>query len=68
VHAILDSLDCHTPRRLVANQIDRCDAAEMERARSLEPDALFVSATAGLGLERLRRILREWPPAPDADK
>jgi GTP-binding protein HflX len=52
----------------VANQIDRCDAAEMERARSLEPDALFVSATAGLGLERLRRILREWPPAPDADK
>jgi GTP-binding protein HflX len=68
VQAILDSLDCHTPRRLVANQIDRCDAAEMERARSLEPDALFVSATAGLGLERLRRILRAWPPAPEPDK
>jgi GTP-binding protein HflX len=68
VHAILGSLNCDIPRRLVANQIDRCDAAEMERARSLEPDALFVSATAGLGLERLRRSLREWPPAPAADK
>jgi GTP-binding protein HflX len=62
VHAILDSLDCHTPRRLVANQIDRCDAAEMERASSLEPDALFVSATAALGLQGLRRALRTWPP------
>jgi GTP-binding protein HflX len=66
VHAILDSLQCWIPRRLVANQIDRCAAAEMERARSLEPDALFVSATAGLGLQGLRRALRAWPPAgPD---
>jgi 50S ribosomal subunit-associated GTPase HflX len=65
VHAILDSLDCHIPRRLVANQIDRCPASEMERARSLEPDALFVSATAGLGLQGLRRALRAWPPPPD---
>jgi GTP-binding protein HflX len=65
VHAILDSLDCLIPRRLVANQIDRCAATEMERARSLEPDALFVSATAGLGLQGLRRALRAWPPPPD---
>jgi len=65
VHAILDSLHCHIPRRLVANQIDRCPASEMERARSLEPDALFVSATAGLGLQGLRRALRTWPPPPD---
>ncbi len=68
VHAILDSLHCHTPRRLVANQIDRCDAAAVERARSLETDALFVSATAGLGLEHMRRILRGWPPAPEPDQ
>ncbi|QVL53284.1 MAG: GTPase HflX [Cyanobium sp. M30B3] len=65
VHAILDSLDCLIPRRLVANQIDRCAATEMERARSLEPDALFVSATAGLGLQGLRRALRAWPPPSD---
>jgi GTP-binding protein HflX len=62
VHAILDSLQCWIPRRLVANQIDRCAAAEVERARSLEPDALFVSATAGLGLQGLRLALRAWPP------
>ena len=68
VHGILDELDCQAPRRLVANQIDRCPAAELERARALEPDALFVSATAGLGLQGLRQALRDWPltdpPAP----
>jgi GTP-binding protein HflX len=68
VHAILDSLDCQIPRRLVANQIDRCDAAEMERARSLEPDVLFVSATEGLGLERLQHILRAWPASPAGEE
>ena len=61
VHAILDALECRAPRRLVANQIDRCPAAELERARSLDPDALFVSATAGLGLQHLRTCLRSWP-------
>jgi GTP-binding protein HflX len=52
----------------VANQIDRCDAAEMERARSLEPDVLFVSATEGLGLERLQHILRAWPASPAGEE
>ena len=61
VHAILDGLGASAPRRLVANQIDRCPAAELERARALEPDALFVSATAGLGLQHLRQELRHWP-------
>jgi GTP-binding protein HflX len=62
VHAILDALDCQAPRRLVANQIDRCPAAALERARSLDTDAVFVSATAGLGLQQLRTYLRTWPP------
>jgi len=61
VHTILDSLGCQIPRRLVANQIDRCQTGEMERARSLDGDALFVSATAGLGLQHLRQMLRQWP-------
>lgn len=65
VHAILDGLDSQAPRRLVANQIDRCPAGELERARALEPDALFVSATDGLGLQHLRQELRRWPD-PDA--
>jgi len=54
VHAILDELGSETPRRLIGNQIDRCPAAALEQARALDPLALFVSATGGLGLERLR--------------
>jgi len=66
VHSILNGLDSTAPRRLVANQIDRCPAGELERARALEPDALFVSATDGLGLQRLRQELRHWPhPSQD---
>lgn len=61
VHSILDALESQAPRRLVANQIDRCPATELERARSLEPDALFVSATADLGLQSLRQALLAWP-------
>jgi len=61
VNAILDSLGATAPRRLLANQIDRCPAGEIERARALEPSALFISATAGLGLQGLRQALRRWP-------
>jgi GTP-binding protein HflX len=61
VHAILDGLGSTAPRRLVANQIDRCAAGELERARQLDPQTLFVSATEGLGLQRLRRELERWP-------
>jgi GTP-binding protein HflX len=56
VHSILDELGSDTPRRLIGNQIDRCTAHSLEKARKLDPLALFVSATAGLGLEGLR----EW--------
>jgi GTP-binding protein HflX len=68
VHTILDTLGCQSPRRLVANQIDRCEAPELERALSLEPDALFVSATDGLGLQHLRQTLRQWPDNPAPQK
>ncbi|QPN70955.1 GTPase HflX [Synechococcus sp. CBW1108] len=61
VNTILDSLGATAPRRLIANQIDRCPAAEIERARDLESSALFVSATASLGLQRLKQELRSWP-------
>ncbi len=67
VHTILDTLGSNAPRRLVANQIDRCDAGELERARTLEADALFVSATGDLGLQHLRQGLRTWPPSAAQD-
>jgi GTP-binding protein HflX len=63
VNGILDALGSSVPRRLVANQIDRCPAGELQRAQALAPEALFVSATEGLGLQHLRQELLHWPPA-----
>jgi GTP-binding protein HflX len=57
VHAILDDLHSEAPRRLIGNQIDRCPASALEQARREDPAAIFVSATAGLGLEHLRDCL-----------
>jgi GTP-binding protein HflX len=65
VNRILDGLGSAAPRRLVANQIDRCEAPELERARAMDPQALFVSATAGLGLGRLRQWLGEQVEKPE---
>lgn len=65
VKGILADLDSRLPRLVIGNQIDRCPAGELERALALEPDMLFVSATAALGLQGLRQKLRHWP-APSA--
>ena len=62
VRRLLDRLGSGVPRLVVGNQIDRCPAGELERARVLEPGIRFVSATAGLGLAGLRRQLAEWRP------
>lgn len=61
VHTILDSLGSQAPRRLVANQIDRCPASALEQARSFDADVVFISATEGLGLQHLRDVLQDWP-------
>ena len=67
VQAILDSLNATMPRRVIGNQIDRCASGELERARALEPGMLFVSATAGLGLQHLRQELQSWTAAATTD-
>lgn len=61
VHTILDSLGSQAPRRLVANQIDRCPAGALEQARSFDADVVFISATERLGLQHLRDVLQDWP-------
>ncbi|MEB3261037.1 MAG: GTPase HflX [Cyanobacteriota bacterium] len=60
VRAVLRGFHADRPARVIGNQIDRCPAGELERARALEPDMLFVSATADLGLRHLRGVLRAW--------
>ena len=59
---LLDQLGASQPRLVIGNQIDRCPAGELERAAAMQPPMLFVSATAGLGMERLRQTLAHWPP------
>ena len=61
VRQILEELGSTAPQLVIGNQIDRCPASELERALALEADMAFVSATARLGLNRLRHRLRDWP-------
>jgi GTP-binding protein HflX len=59
VHRLLDSLGSSALRRVVANQIDRCDLEAIHSIRDQEPDALFLSAVRGDGLQGLQDWLRE---------
>jgi GTP-binding protein HflX len=73
VNALLDRLGATPPRLVIGNQIDRCPAGELDRAQALVPGMLFISATADLGLQNLRRHLSHWPasgvaPAAPADR
>jgi GTP-binding protein HflX len=73
VNGLLDRLGASRPRLVIGNQIDRCPAGELDRAQALAPGMLFISATADLGLQNLRRQLSHWPasgvdPAAPADR
>jgi GTP-binding protein HflX len=63
VRSVLNDFKADRPLRVIGNQIDRCPAGELDRARALEPDMLFVSATADLGLRHLRHLLTDWAAA-----
>ena len=63
VRKILTSLNAQVPLQVVGNQIDRCSAGALDRALAQEPQMVFVSATADLGLQRLRDHLNHWPAA-----
>jgi GTP-binding protein HflX len=60
VRSVLNDFHAERPQLVIGNQIDRCPAEELDRAKALEPDMLFVSATADLGLRRLRHLLMAW--------
>ena len=50
--------------------VNKCDAAgdlALARLRHLLPDAVFVSARRGDGIERLRARIAELLPRPDVD-
>ncbi|MEV6276080.1 GTPase HflX [Nocardia sp. NPDC051832] len=47
------------PELLVVNKIDNADPTELTRLRAMLPDAVFVSARTGAGLQELRDRLAE---------
>ena len=53
------------PSLMVFNKIDRIDAATLERLRNLAPEAHFVSAATGQGLEELKAAVEAGLPKPD---
>ena len=59
MHRLLDDLGSTALRRVIANQIDRCEASAIEAIHQRESDALFLSAVRGDGLEGLQQWLRE---------
>ncbi len=57
VHELLDSLGSKAIRQLVANKIDRAETKALEAVKSVEPTALYLSATSGSGLKGLKNFL-----------
>ena len=67
VHRLLDELGSTALRRVIANQIDRCEATAIETIHQRDPDALFLSAMRGDGLQGLQQWLREQFFDPGAE-
>lgn len=55
------------PEQLVINKIDLAEPDQIAVLRSLFPDAVFVSAHTGEGMEQLRATIEERLPRPKVD-
>jgi GTP-binding protein HflX len=55
------------PEQLVFNKVDAADPATVLRLRALAPDALFVSARTGAGMDDLRALVEDRLPRPDIE-
>jgi GTP-binding protein HflX len=68
VRVVLGEIDALTvPEQLVFNKIDAADPETLSRLRRVDPDALFVSARTGDGLEDLRALIDARLPRPDIE-
>jgi GTP-binding protein HflX len=57
---VLDRIGSTAPRIIVFNKIDRLDEAKLGRLKGLYPDAEFVAAGEGYGLDLLRARLARF--------
>ncbi len=55
------------PELLVVNKVDVAGDLQVARLRHLLPDAVFVSAQTGAGLDRLRDAIAEHLPRPEVE-
>ncbi len=68
VHDVFAEIDAAgIPEVIVVNKVDAAAPEALLRLRSLVPDALFVSARTGQGLEELLDLLDERIPRPQIE-
>jgi GTP-binding protein HflX len=68
VREVLADIDALAVReQLVFNKVDAADPDTLLRLRHLAPDALFVSARTGEGIDKLRSRLEDLLPRPDVE-
>jgi len=68
VREVLGDIDAlHVPEQIVFNKVDAADEDILLRLKRLAPDAVFVSARTGDGLEELRDLIERQLPRPDVE-
>jgi len=68
VREVFDQIGAlHVPEQLVFNKVDAADHEMLLRLKRLDPDALFVSAQTGTGLDELRAQIERRLPSPDIE-
>jgi GTP-binding protein HflX len=68
VRAVLADIDAlGVPEQLVFNKVDAADPETLVQLHRLAPDAVFVSARTGAGLDTLSAMLEAHLPSPDVE-
>ena len=68
VREVLADIDAlSVPEQLVFNKVDAADQDLLLRLRRLAPEALFVSAQTGEGIDKLQAVIDDRLPRPDVD-
>jgi GTP-binding protein HflX len=68
VREVLGEIDAlHVPELLVINKVDAADEHTLTRLRRVAPDAVFVSARTGRGLEQLATAVEARLPRPSIE-